>query len=47
MCFITLNDYPEEKRKCIGKVFIDVFDEESKKIENAKWLAQGTIRNRN
>ena len=34
---------PEEKRKCIGKVFIDVFDEESKKIENAKWLAQGTI----
>ena len=34
---------PEEKRKSIGKVFIDVFDEESKKIENAKWLAQGTI----
>ena len=34
---------PEKKRKCIGKVFIDVFDEESKKIENAKWLAQGTI----
>ena len=34
---------PEEKRKCIGKAFIDVFDEESKKIDNAKWLAQGTI----
>ncbi len=34
---------PEEKRKCIGKVFIGVFDEESKKIENVKWLAQGTI----
>ena len=34
---------PEKKRKCIGKVFIDVFDEESKKIENVKWLAQGTI----
>ena len=34
---------PELKRKCIGKVFIDVFDEESKKIKNAKWLAQGTI----
>jgi len=34
---------PEKKRKAIGKVFIDVFDEESKKIENAVWLAQGTI----
>ncbi len=34
---------PEKKRKCIGKVFIDVFDEESKKIDNVKWLAQGTI----
>ncbi len=34
---------PEKKRKAIGKVFIDVFDEESHKIENAKWLAQGTI----
>lgn len=34
---------PEAKRKAIGKVFIDVFDEESKKIENVKWLAQGTI----
>ena len=34
---------PEEKRKAIGKIFIDVFDTESHKIENAKWLAQGTI----
>ena len=34
---------PEGKRKAIGKVFIDVFDEESKLIENAKWLGQGTI----
>ena len=36
-------DDPEKKRKVIGKVFVDVFDEESKKISNAKWLAQGTI----
>ena len=34
---------PEAKRKAIGKVFIDVFDAESKSIENVKWLAQGTI----
>lgn len=34
---------PEKKRKAIGKVFIDVFDEESKSISDAKWLAQGTI----
>ncbi|MGF1680531.1 glutamine-hydrolyzing GMP synthase [Photobacterium minamisatsumaniensis] len=34
---------PEAKRKIIGHVFIDVFDEESKKLQNAKWLAQGTI----
>ncbi|MDX1302470.1 glutamine-hydrolyzing GMP synthase [Photobacterium sp.] len=34
---------PEAKRKIIGHVFIDVFDEESKKLKNAKWLAQGTI----
>lgn len=34
---------PEKKRKAIGKVFIDVFDQESHKIENVKWLAQGTI----
>ena len=34
---------PELKRKAIGKVFVDVFDEESKKVENASWLGQGTI----
>ncbi len=34
---------PEEKRKAIGKTFIEVFDEEAKKIKNVKWLAQGTI----
>lgn len=34
---------PEAKRKIIGKVFVDVFDEEAKKLKNAKWLAQGTI----
>ena len=34
---------PETKRKIIGRVFIDVFDDEAKKIEDAKWLAQGTI----
>lgn len=34
---------PEEKRKTIGHVFVDLFDEESKKLKNAKWLAQGTI----
>ena len=34
---------PEIKRKIIGNTFIDVFDEESKKIKNVKWLAQGTI----
>lgn len=34
---------PEEKRKAIGKVFIDVFDEEAHLISDVKWLAQGTI----
>ncbi|MGX1930723.1 glutamine-hydrolyzing GMP synthase [Flagellimonas sp. 2504JD4-2] len=34
---------PEAKRKIIGRVFIEVFDDESHKVENAKWLAQGTI----
>ncbi len=36
-------DDPEEKRKIIGKLFIDIFDVEARKIKNAKWLAQGTI----
>lgn len=34
---------PEDKRKAIGRVFIETFDKESHKVENAKWLAQGTI----
>ena len=34
---------PEAKRKIIGKEFVDVFQKESAKIRNAKWLAQGTI----
>ncbi len=34
---------PEKKRKIIGNTFIDVFDEESKKILGVRWLAQGTI----
>jgi GMP synthase (glutamine-hydrolysing) len=34
---------PEEKRKVIGNEFVAVFDEESQKIEGAKFLAQGTI----
>ncbi|MDC0609137.1 glutamine-hydrolyzing GMP synthase [Vibrio sp.] len=36
-------DEPEAKRKTIGRVFVEVFDEESRKLKNAKWLAQGTI----
>lgn len=36
-------DDPQEKRKIIGKTFIDVFAEEAKKIDGAKFLAQGTI----
>jgi GMP synthase (glutamine-hydrolysing) len=34
---------PEAKRKIIGRTFIDVFDAESSKLGNIKWLAQGTI----
>ncbi len=34
---------PEQKRKVIGNTFIDVFDDESKLVEGATWLAQGTI----
>ncbi|MDA7836497.1 glutamine-hydrolyzing GMP synthase [Salibacteraceae bacterium] len=34
---------PEEKRKVIGRVFIEVFDEESHLISDVKWLGQGTI----
>ena len=34
---------PEKKRKAIGSMFIDVFDDESQLINDVKWLAQGTI----
>ena len=34
---------PEQKRKIIGKEFVEVFQAESKKLVSAKWLAQGTI----
>jgi GMP synthase (glutamine-hydrolysing) len=34
---------PEKKRKIIGGLFVDIFEEESNKVEDAKWLAQGTI----
>jgi GMP synthase (glutamine-hydrolysing) len=34
---------PEKKRKAIGSMFIDVFDDQAQKIEDVKWLAQGTI----
>ncbi|QUN04741.1 glutamine-hydrolyzing GMP synthase [Shewanella yunxiaonensis] len=37
-----VND-PEAKRKIIGRVFVEIFDEEASKRVNAKWLAQGTI----
>ncbi len=34
---------PELKRKIIGNLFVEIFERESAKIDNAKWLAQGTI----
>ncbi|WP_127477546.1 glutamine-hydrolyzing GMP synthase [Sulfurivermis fontis] len=34
---------PEKKRKIIGNLFVEVFEEEAAKLQNAKWLAQGTI----
>ena len=34
---------PEAKRKAIGKTFIEVFEAEARKVEGARWLAQGTI----
>lgn len=36
-------DDPEAKRKIIGRVFIEVFDDEAHQVEDAKWLGQGTI----
>ncbi len=34
---------PETKRKAIGRVFVEVFDEASQQVEGARWLGQGTI----
>ncbi|HLX24069.1 MAG TPA: glutamine-hydrolyzing GMP synthase, partial [Usitatibacter sp.] len=34
---------PEQKRKIIGRLFVEIFQREAKKMPNAKWLAQGTI----
>jgi GMP synthase (glutamine-hydrolysing) len=34
---------PERKRKIIGRLFVDVFQREAKRLKGAKWLAQGTI----
>ncbi len=34
---------PEQKRKIIGRVFIEVFEEEARKVRNARWLVQGTL----
>ena len=34
---------PEAKRKIIGNLFVEIFEEESNKLKNARWLAQGTI----
>ena len=34
---------PEEKRKIIGRLFVDVFEQEASKLEDVNWLAQGTI----
>ncbi|MCW8924270.1 MAG: glutamine-hydrolyzing GMP synthase [Gammaproteobacteria bacterium] len=36
-------DDPEQKRKIIGRVFVEIFEEESNKLTSANWLAQGTI----
>ena len=36
-------DDPEQKRKIIGRVFIEVFEKEAAKVEDVEWLAQGTI----
>jgi GMP synthase (glutamine-hydrolysing) len=36
-------DEPEAKRKIIGRLFVEIFEEEAAKLRNVKWLAQGTI----
>lgn len=34
---------PEEKRKIIGRTFVEIFEREAKKFDDARWLAQGTL----
>ena len=34
---------PEDKRKCIGRTFIEIFEEEAARLDGIRWLAQGTI----
>jgi len=36
-------DDPEQKRKVIGNMFVEVFEEEAEKLQGTRWLAQGTI----
>ena len=40
---LNMHFVPELKRKKIGNLFIEIFEEEAGKIEDARWLAQGTI----
>lgn len=40
---LTGVEEPEQKRKIIGRMFIEVFDDEAKLLEDVSWLAQGTI----
>src|SRR5208282_1408083 len=40
---LTGESDPEKKRKIIGRMFVEVFDEEAGKLADVKWLAQGTI----
>ncbi len=44
-CFNALAgvDESEAKRKIIGRLFVEIFEEEAKKLDGVKWLAQGTI----
>lgn len=43
LCALEGINCPEEKRKIIGRTFIEVFDEEAARLPEVKWLAQGTI----
>jgi len=43
LCGLAGETDPEKKRKIIGNLFVKIFEQESAKIEDARWLAQGTI----